>query len=48
MKPNNRMYRRHYDKQPFGTSAGVKFQVSHWLAWFLAVLQAVADIVTGV
>lgn len=39
--------RRRYDRAPLGTGAGWKYQVSHWLAWALALVQAIGQLVEG-
>lgn len=35
-----KMNRRHSDKALLASSAGWKYQVSHWLAWLAAIVQA--------
>ena len=41
------MQRRHSDRVPGSTSAGWKYQVSHWLAWIAAIAQALANAFGG-
>lgn len=35
--------RRKYDRSPLSTSAGPSYQISHWLGWIAAILQAIAS-----
>lgn len=45
---NEQRNRRRADVTPGLTSAGVRYQISHWLGWVAAIAQAIATIVSSV